>query len=312
MIFAPYDLSENGKTVVGLGYRNGCPRGSWSELGPNKFYGAAWTQATGLRYLDTPDVVLPDMPNCQYGRDYGCEVYGSRANAISGDGRIIVGHVDASGPWLGAAWVDRRFVMMGADDPKGFIGSANAVNRDGTVVTGGGAGDTGSGFGIDGYLWSPTRGTTSIGHVTKPCEIWAPWDCEFTPVVSLASEGWAVSDTGQLVVGRAGDWFNGFVGFLWMKGLGMVDLNEFLQRQGIMEAYTTSLYGPLAVAADGKTIVGWGAGETEYVSFVLTLDQVWVCKGNRSLLVGFPGAMLAQIAGGAKPGLCPADRPIEP
>jgi hypothetical protein len=179
-------------------------------------------------------------------------------------------------------------------------------------VTGGGAGMNSWGEGIDAYLWSPTRGTTNIGHVTKPCEVYAPWDCEFNPVIDLPSTGWAVSDMGDLVVGRAGDFWNGFVGFLWLKGLGMVDLNDFLKRQGVMEAYTTALLGPLAVGADGKTIVGWGAGETNYMSFVLTLDQVWVCRGGRSMLVGFPGAMLAQIAKGAEPGLCPADRPIEP
>ena len=312
MIFSPFDLSENGSTVVGLAYKDGCPRGSWSEEGANKFYAGAWTAKTGLRYLETPDVVLPDVPNCQWDRPYGCDVYGTRANAISGDGRLIVGHVDASGPWLGAAWINGRFTMMGADDPKGFIGSANAVNRDGSVTTGGNAGDIGYGMGVDAYLWSPAKGTTSIGHVSKPCETYAPWECEFTPVFDLPSEGWAVSDKGDLVVGRAGDWWNGFVGFLWLKGFGMVDLNDFLRAQGVMEAYTTALIGPLAVAGDGKTIVGWGAGETDYMSFVLRLDQVWVCKGNRSMLVGFPGAMLSQIAGGAEPGLCPADRPIEP
>jgi hypothetical protein len=79
-----------------------------------------------------------------------------------------------------------------------------------------------------------------------------------------------------------------------------------------MEAYTTSLIGPLAVAGDGKTLVGWGAGERDYVSFVVTLDQVWVCERNRSTLVGFPGAMLSHLARGAELGLCAGDRPIEP
>jgi hypothetical protein len=311
MIFAPWDLSENGSTVVGLGYRNGCPRplddGSYS-----KFYGASWTARRGLQYLDTPDVVFPDMPGCSWDREFGCSVYGSRANAISGDGRVVVGHVDA-GQWFGAAWLGDRFAMIGADDPKGYIGSANAVNRDGSAVTGGTAGDAGyGGWGIDAYLWSPARGTTNIGHISKRCEDYAPWECEFNPILHLPTEGFAVSDAGDLVVGRAGDFWNGFVGFLWVRGFGMVDLNEFLQAQGVMEAYSTSLIGPLAVAADGKTIVGWGGGETSSVSFLLRLDQVWVCNNNRSQLVGFPGAMISHVSRGATPGLCPADRPIEP
>jgi hypothetical protein len=308
MVFHPYDLSDNGRTVVGLAYKNGCP-----TYGPpaNKFYGGAWTAATGLTYLETPDVVLPDTPNCQWDREFGCDVYGSRANAVSGDGKTIVGHVDAAA-WRGAAWINRRFTLMGADDPKGWIGSANAVNRDGSVVTGGTAGDDGYGWGIDAYLWSAAKGTTNIGHLTKPCEVWAPWACDFTPVMDLQSEGWAVSDTGDVVLGRAGNFWDGFAGFLWMKGLGMIDLNEFLKAQGVMEAYTTSLIGPLAIAGDGKTLVGWGAGERDYVSFVVTLDQVWVCERNRSTLVGFPGAMLSHLARGAELGLCAGDRPIEP
>jgi hypothetical protein len=57
--------------------------------------------------------------------------------------------------------------------------------------------------------------------------------------------------------------------------------------------------------------VGWGFGETSGVSFLL-LDQMWVCNDNRSQLVGFPGAMISHVRRRTTPGLCPADRPIEP
>ena len=35
----------------------------------------------------------------------------------------------------------------------------------------------------------------------------------------------AVTDDGSMVVGRAGDFWNGFIGFLWMEETGMLDLN---------------------------------------------------------------------------------------
>lgn len=319
-VFYPWDLSENADTVVGLAYRNGCPRGPFDpdwNYDPgftNQFFAGLWTRGGEVTYLETPLEVMPGLENCTWPRPQGCDVRGSRANAISGDGRLVVGHVDA-GSWKGAAWIDGRFMLMGADDPKGWIGSANAVNYDGSVVVGGNAGGDGVfDWGKDAYLWSPVTGTEPLGHMTIPCEDFAvaPWDCNFVNEVEFAAEGFGVSDNGEIVVGRAGDFWNGFVGFIWMRGLGMLEFNTFLQGQGVMEAYTSALIGPLAVSGDGHTIVGWGVNDVAQISYALTLDQVWVCRKGRSQLVGFPGAMLSHLEGGAELGLCAADRPIEP
>ena len=251
------------------------------------------------------------MVNCTWGVETGCEVRGSRANAISGDGSLIVGHVDASG-WRGSYWSNGLLAMLGEDDPKGWIGSANAVNHDGSVVVGGIAGDNGWGWGEDAYIWSPQSGTRNLGHFTFSCEEIAPWDCEWMPEIQFPAETYGVSDDGSIVVGRAGDFWYGFIGFIWMEELGMVDLNEFLQGQGIMEAYTSALIGPLSVSGDGKTIVGWGTNSVNMFSFAVTLDQVWVCNGEKSQMVGFPGAMASHLNRGAELGMCATDRPIAP
>jgi hypothetical protein len=50
------------------------------------------------------------------------------------------------------------------------------------------------------------------------------------------AEAFGVSEKGDIVVGRAGDFFNGFIRFIWTEALGMIDFNEFLQGQGVMEA----------------------------------------------------------------------------
>ena len=115
-----------------------------------------------------------------------------------------------------------------------------------------------------------------------------------------------------MVVGRAGDFWNGFIGFLWMEETGMLDLNAFLQGQGVMEAYTSGIISPLALSGDGKTIVGWGLNDNAQMSYAITLDQVFVCENERTSLVGFPGAMKAKLAKGATLGMCQADRPIAP
>ena len=140
----------------------------------------------------------------------------------------------------------------------------------------------------------------------------APWDCPWRAEIPFPAEGFGVSDKGDIVVGRAGDFWNGFLGFLWMEETGMIDFNAFLQGQGVMEAYTSAFISPLAISGDGKTIVGWGLSDVSMVSFALTLDQVWVCRNGKSRLTGFPGGMRTQLARGAELGLCEADRPLTP
>lgn len=317
-IFAPWDISGRADKVVGLGYINGCPRvqynDDWTEIEfINKHWAAVWDAKKGIQYLDTPDMVLPEFENCQWNLPSGCQVYGSRANAISNDGNLVVGHVSViTGYWMGAAWKNGELMMMGDDDPKGWIGSANAVNKDGTAVVGGTAGSNEYQWGDDAYLWSPAGGTRNLGHVVLSCEVIAPWACEWQPEFVMPAEGWAVSDKGDIVLGRAGDFWNGFVGFIWTEATGMLDLNEFLRNQGVMEAFNNQFIGPLAVSGDGKTLAGWGAGPNGYVSFAVTLDQVWVCSKGKSKLAGFPGAMATQLSKGAELGLCEADRPIAP
>lgn len=317
-IMSPYDLTSNGDMVVGLAYRDGCSRGDWHPDGPNKFWGGVWTADHGLQYLDTPDWVLPEQPECTWDSDSGgfvdgCAVRGTRANAVSGDGSLIAGHVDAQG-WKGAAWIDGEMIMIGQDDGKGWVGSVNAVSDNGAVAVGGEAGNYNDwGFALDGYIWDVATGTTTnIGHVAMPCETFAPWACDWLPEIELPTTPFGVTDKGDLVVGRAGSPWDGFAGFIWMEETGIIELGEFLRGQGIVEAYTNELISPLAVSGDGKTIVGWGLGQTNLISFAVTLDQVWICRKGKSNLTGFPGGMITHLNKGATLGLCEQDRLIVP
>lgn len=316
MIMSPKDITSKGDMVVGLAYLDGCPRGDWHADGPSKFYAGAWTEDTGLVYLDTPDTV--EIRNCRYDWTTGeyldtCNVRGTRANAVSGSGDLVAGHVDADG-WRGAAWIDGAFTVIGQDDVKGWVGSVNAVSDNGAIAVGGEAGDFyGWGQGIDGYIWHADSNTiTNIGHVAMPCETFAPWACDWMPEIVLPTTPFGVSDRGDIVVGRAGSPWDGFAGFFWMEETGLVEFGEFLRGQGIIEAYTNDVISPLAVSGDGKTIVGWGLGQNDQISFAVTLNQVWVCRKGKSSLAGFPGAMLTQLRNGATLGLCEQDRAIAP
>src|SRR5262249_33950412 len=69
--------------------------------------------------------------------DLGSTVAGrsSRANGVSGDGKVVVGWQEhATGVRQGARWVNgRQEIFPGAD---GFIGEAQGTNSDGSIVVG--------------------------------------------------------------------------------------------------------------------------------------------------------------------------------
>lgn len=321
VIFSPYDLTSRGDVVVGLAYQDGCsrppydPNWNYDPSYANPFYAGMWTEETGLVYMETPREILLDKPNCSWPRETGCDVRGTRANAISGDGRTVVGHVDAAG-WKGAAWFDGEFTLIGQDDPKGWVGSVNAVTPDGQFMIGSEAGSDEWGQGIGAYIWSAESGTRNLGHTSLLCtDVYTAEECAnpWMPVTfELPATAFALSDDGRIVLGRSGSPWDGFVGWIWMEELGMVDFNDFLQGQGIIEAYLNGLIGALAISGDGKTIVGWGLGPSDQMSFAVTLDQVWVCRKGKSSLAGFPNAMLKQLDNGATLGLCQQDRVIAP
>lgn len=321
VVFSPYDLTSKGDVVVGLAYKDGCPRPpydpdwNYDPSYANLFYAGMWTEQTGLTYLETPASILPELANCSWPNPTGCDVRGTRANAISGDGRTVVGHADAGG-WKGAAWFDGNFTMLGEDDPKGWIGSANAVTPDGRYIIGSQAGTNEWGEGIDAYIWSAETGTRNLGHTSLLCtDVYTPEECAnpwMPETFELPATAFAISDDGRMVLGRSGSPWDGFVGWLWMEELGMIDFNEFLQGQGVIEAYMNGLIGALAISGDGKTIVGWGLGPNDQMSFAVTLNQVWVCRNGTSALAGFPNAMLTQLDRGATLGLCEQDMPITP
>jgi hypothetical protein len=46
-------------------------------------------------------------------------------------------------------------------------------------------------------------------------------------------------------------------------------------------------------------------------SFKLTFDQLWVCRNNKSMQVGYPGGVASQLSKGAALGMCEADLPLQ-
>jgi len=53
------------------------------------------------------------------------------------------------------------------------------------------------------------------------------------------------------------------------------------------------------ISSNGKHIVGWTAVDGYFGSFKLTLDQLCVCRNDKSMQVGYPGGVASQLEKGA-------------
>ena len=110
------------------------------------------------------------------------------------------------------------------------------------------------------------------------------------------------TDKGDVIVGRAGDFFSGFAGAIWIEGLGWMRMNEFLRKQGVVEAESVPFEHLSGISASGSEMIG-GIPGVQF-SWTIKADQVYVCEKGRSVLTGFPNGLKSKVAAGAKFGRC--------
>ena len=299
----PFDLSLNGSVVVGL-----------AAVDCRNWYAFKWTAKTGMKLLPKSS----ENRVCDFGwGSYECEG-SSRANAVSGNGNLIVGWEEIPetfGFRVGSIWQGNEQMILrdpAGDNPVGgWVGEVMGVNSAGTIAVGINSGPQLK----DAYEWTSTAGVTSLGHMQRQvCYFdWWTWEevCE-----DLETVAYSVSDDGKVITG-ASRLLN--VGIddaaIYTPKMGWMLLADFLQGQGVLEASRWLINGAV-VSADGKTLAGRGYPmAADYAhGFRLDLDQVYVCSGKgrnaKTLRVGFPDAMDQFLAKGATVGLCPGDAPL--
>jgi uncharacterized membrane protein len=223
-----WDISGDGNTVVGLYNRPG--------LG-NRAPASKWTQATGVV-------------------DLGGTVTGqaSRANGANYDASVIAGWVEApTGNWRPAAWVNGSLVLLTEFDGTVSIagaGEARATSSNGDIIVG---------FSSDpdshqraASMWRRTDG------IFGPTEILG-WVEGSTPEYGN-NIPYAVSDDGNLVVGYCT--FDGSpfstTGFVWTPSTGVVDVNQYLQDNGVLVDPNFTIQTLTAMTPDGTKIFGYG------------------------------------------------------
>lgn len=201
----------------------------------------------------------------------------TRANAVSYDGSVIVGHQDMLGPWMAAVWTmngdstygRNQFLLAegGLSDEAGdwdfsyikenIVGQAQAVSSDGKWI--GGVGNSVTAFSAP-WLFNREKGEFILlaeGDFVEGC----------------------VSDMNNdatVVVGWNG---NGESGWIWTPQDGQMELNDFVTEKlgvDLGDGYLASVYD---MSPNGRWIVGYGIRGMEHFGYRIDLKD-WLDAAN--------------------------------
>jgi photosystem II stability/assembly factor-like uncharacterized protein len=226
-----YNISEDGTTVVGS---------AWVEPTPGEsgltVHASVWTADEGMVDLGS---LYTDINR------------GTRANAVSGDGSIVVGWQDFSGPWKSAVWrkdangtwLPNQYLLV---DPNGDpndeynqLGECSAISADGNWI--GGRGDYANNY--EPYLWSEASGYISLGSL-------AP---------GSTGNVTGINHDGSIVIGFfQGGPFDPNIPFIWTPTGGMKEFNDFVANTLGYTMDASPVWVPNSISSNGKYITGWG------------------------------------------------------
>ena len=183
----------------------------------------------------------------------------TRANNVSGDGKVVVGwQEDVTGLRQGARWVAGREELIRG--PNGFVGEAFAVNRDGSIV-GGANCDPASGVATSAWIWTPIDGVLCF-PVIRPAVL---------PNLPYTAAMLATSEDGRTIGGSFSFGLDS-ESVIWIDGRAYF-LADYLRDHGYPDAFRgwVNTGFVTSVSADGRTLVGYGAGPAAFQGFLVVL-----------------------------------------
>lgn len=231
-----YGTNEDGRVVVGLAW-DGCK------------YARAfrWEESTGM--VDLGSIAGGDRS--------------TRANGVSGDGRVVVGWEEtATGPRQGAKWVDGKEELI--TGPTGIVGEAHATNRDGSLIVGGLCDYSRELGRLTAWTWTKTGGVTCF-PVNPPS--WAPRAPYQAVMLGTSDDGRVIG--GSLTFGLDAE------AIVWFDGEA-IPLRDYLRSHGIPDAFEGWINTGFVtdVSSDGRTLVGYGAGPTTFQGYLVVLPEL--------------------------------------
>lgn len=233
LLSGAYGASDDGKVIVGLGW-DGCKYA----------HAFRWEESTGMVDLGS---LVPSQS--------------TRANNVSGDGRVVVGwQEDETGRRVGAKWVDG--VEERIQGPNGGVGEAFGANRDGSLIVGGTC---------DASALVPSAWTWTTAEGVRCFPVERPRDLPRLPYLALMM---TTSDDGR-VIGGAFSFGLDSEALVWFDGEAFF-LKDYLRAHGVPDAFegwvnTGFVRG---ITADGRTLVGYGAGPTGFQGYVVVLPEL--------------------------------------
>lgn len=233
-----HGVSRDGSVLVGGAYHD-CRR----------FRAFRWEQSTGM----------VDLGSSVEGRP-------SRADAVSGDGRVVVGYQELSSSLRqGARWVDGRQELIAG--PLGPVGIAAAANVDGSIVTGASCRlvvfeDQ------DAWVWTAAGGVECLPP-PAPRDL-GPGEPKISGRAAATSDDGRVIGGGQTVAGLTED----SEAIVWIDRQ-PVYLKDLLRANGVPDAFSTWLRtGEIrSVSPDGRVLVGWGAALGGFRGYMVILGS---------------------------------------
>ena len=228
--------NDDGTVLVGLGW-NGC------------------SIARAFRWDEKSGMV--DLGSTVPGRS-------SRADAVSGDGRVAVGWQDgASGFRQGARWIEgRQELFVG---PNGMVGQAHDANTDGSIIVGQVCNPS--------TRWSSPRGSGRNRAASSACRRRVSdyqasfWGWPTTQAMTAAS-----SPAARASASKARP-YSGWIARRYY-------LKDYLRQHGVPDAFEgwVNTGAITAMSRDGRVLVGFGAGPTDFTGYVVVLPKLGDAK----------------------------------
>jgi probable HAF family extracellular repeat protein len=187
----------------------------------------------------------------------------TRANGVSADGIVVVGWEEArDGFRQGAKWVNGKEELI--QGPSGVVGEANATNRDGSLIVGTNCDPLAFTAPATGWTWTASAGVKCFPVVPPP---WAP---SFPYQVLMER----TSDDGR-VIGGALSFGLDAEAMVWFDGEAF-PLRDYLRSHGVPDAFAGWINTGFVndVSADGRTLVGYGAGPRTFQGYLVVLPPM--------------------------------------
>lgn len=241
---SPYDISGDGKYVVGLA--------PWKESNNVSSHATVWSTETG---------VPVDLGTLVEGR-------ATRANGASYDGSVVVGWQDFIGPWYGAVWrkgadgytQELMFSHEGvSEEDLNFNDEINLMENLALELRS---------VSSDGKWLGGKGGEASI--IKNPYI----YSIE-TGIVELTDNGVGgtvsdINNDGDIAIGWYG---TGQSGWIWTKEDGIMDINDFA-RNVLGAEYTGTLCSAYDMSPNGRFVIGYGVDSGDsFFGYMLDLKQ---------------------------------------